>query len=152
MIKKSLLIALSVLSIGCSRSLFSTDKRTQSNIDRDIKEKETLTSTRAGDTLTYTILNPILKDTTIYIRNTEKRGSNTLRIAYDSKGGQTIDCISQDIQELKETIRSITEIENTKDRLKTKEKQSLFNPIFLFYVFLGLAFLIVVSKLSNKLI
>ena len=143
-------IAIGLLIFSCSASKTKTSKQTDTNTVRDINEKETIKSTRKGDTLTYTVLNPILKDTVIYVKDTQKVGSNTLRIAYDSSGKQTIDCISDEINELKETIRSISEQENKKENLETKEKESILNGSFIFYIFLGLAGLLVVNKIANK--
>ena len=137
-----LYIAIGLIIISCSASKTKTSKKT----DRLINETETVKSTRAGDTLTYTVLNPILKDTVIYVKDTQKVGSNTLRIAYDSSGKQTIDCISDEINELKETIRSISE----QEKLDTKEKESILNGSFLFYIFLGLTGLLIVNKIANK--
>lgn len=141
---KLLYIIIGLTLFCCSASKTKTSKQT----DRIINEKEITKSTRKGDTLTYTVLNPILKDTVIYVKDTQKVGSNTLRIAYDSSGKQTIDCISDEINELKETIRSISEQEKT----DIKEKESILNASFIFYVFLGLAGLLIVNKIANKFV
>jgi len=140
-----------VLFFSCSASKTKTRKQTDTNTIRDISETETIKSTRKGDTLTYTVLNPVLKDTVIYFKDTQKVGSNTLRISYDTSGKQTIDCISDEINELKETIRSISEQEAKKETTQTKEKESIINGRVIVYVFLGLAFLMVVNKLMNKI-
>lgn len=137
---------------SCSTLKTKTRKQTDTNTIRDIQETEIIKSTRKGDTLSYTVLNPILKDTIIYVRNEKKVGSNTLRIRYDDTGKQTIDCISEEINELKETIRSISENESKKENLETKEKKSIFNGMFVFYAFLGLAGLMVLNKITNKFI
>ena len=142
--------SLVITSYGCSSSKNKTRKLTDTNTTRDIKEKETLTTTRKGDTITYTVLNPILKDTTIYVKNTEKTGS--LRIKYDSSGKQTIDCISDEINELKETIRSISENETKKEDLKTKDKETIVDGKLVFYIFLGLGGLLVLNKVTSKFI
>lgn len=139
-----LYIVVGLIIASCSASKTKTSKQT----DRVINETEKVKSTRAGDTLTYTVLNPILKDTVIYVKDRQKVGSNTLRIAYDSSGKQTIDCISDEINELKETIRSISE----KESVQTKEKESIINGSFIFYVFLGFAGLLIINKISNKFI
>ena len=150
--KNLLYVLLILLFVSCSASKTKTRKQTDTNTIRDIQESETIKSTRKGDTLSYTVLNPILKDTVIYVTDTQKVGSNTLRIAYDNNGKQTIDCISDEINELKETIRSISENQSKKEDVQIKEKESMLNGTFIIYVFLGLAGLLVVSKLTNKFI
>ena len=145
-------LAIGLLIFSCSTSKTKTRKQTDTNTLRDINEKETIKSTRKGDTLSYTVLNPILKDTVIYVKDTRKVGGNALRIAYDSSGKQTIDCISDEINELKETIRSISENEIKKENLQTKEKESILKPVFFLYIFIGLAFLMIVNKITNKFI
>ena len=147
-----LLLALLLCCLSCATTKDKTRKQTDTETIRDIKEKETIRSTRKGDTLSYTVLNPILKDTVIYVRNKEKIGSNTLRIAYDTSGKQTIDCMSVEINQLKETIRSISENESKKENLRTKEKTSTFNGVTILYIFIGLAGLMIVNKIANKFI
>tara|TARA_R110000796_G_scaffold58965_7_gene135869 strand:+ start:1076 stop:1576 length:501 start_codon:yes stop_codon:yes gene_type:complete len=149
--KALLITSLIIVSFSCSTLKTKTKKTTDTNTLRDIKETETVKSTRKGDTLSYTVLNPILKDTIIYVRNEKKIGSNTLRIRYDQSGKQTIDCISDEINELKETIRSISENENKKEELRSKVKESFFKPIFFLYLFLGLAFLMLINKILKRL-
>lgn len=147
-----LILSLIIVSFGCSASKTKTRKKIDTTTIRDINEKETIKSTRKGDTLSYTVLNPILKDTVIYIRDTRKLNSNTLRITYDNNGRQTIDCISNEINELKETIRNISENESRKEKTQLKEKESLLNGSFIFYIFIGLSGLILVNKIGNKFI
>lgn len=151
---KKILIIISIFTIcfSCNRSLFKGRQSKKTETNRTINEKEIINSTRPGDTLKYTILNPIFKDTTLYIKNKQKVGSNSLIIDYDRNGRQTIQCISDEVKELRETIRSIRELENERLNSKTKEVESLLNPSLIFYIFLGLAFLIFISKLSNKII
>ena len=100
---------------------------------------------KKADTLNYSVPNVKYKDTTIYIRNFEKEGSNTLKIVYDEEGRQTeIDCISDAVKELNETIETL------KDNTKVKETSS--SSSLLLYVFLGLAGLLIVNKIANKFI
>lgn len=114
---------------------------------KDIESTKTVrTETfRKADTLNYVVPNAIYKDTTIYIRNFEKQGSNTLKISYDKQGNQTeIDCISDAVKELNETIETL------KDNSKTKDTS--FNSVNFLYIFLGLGALLIVNKLSSKFI
>jgi hypothetical protein len=117
---------------------------------KDKKDIETTKITRTelfrkADTLQYSVPNVKYKDTTIYVRNFEKQGSNTLKIVYDKQGNQTqIDCISDAVKELNETIESL------KDNSKTKETE--FKSANFLYIFLGLAGLLIVNKLMSKFI
>ena len=120
---------------------------------KTLKDKKDIEQTKVtrtelykkADTLQYSVPNVKYKDTTIYIRNFEKQGSNTLKIVYDKDGNtQQIDCISDAVKELNETIETL------KDNSKTKETE--FNSINFIYIFLGLAALLIVNKLSNKFI
>jgi len=124
------------LVVGCSAT--KTKRTTDTTkIEREI-------TTRPADTLHYEVPNVKYRDTTIYVRNFENERSNTLRIAYDNSGNAAaIDCISDEINELKETII------NTKQEEKIKEK--IFKDVYFIYLFLGLAFLVFISKLANKL-
>ena len=114
------------------------------------KQTETSTiertlTTRAGDTLTYVVPNIKYKDTTIYHKNFENPSSNTLKIIYDKQGNQTeIKCISDEINELKEYINTVKE--------DSKLKKTNFNNVIIIYVFIGLAFLIIINKIANKFI
>ena len=100
---------------------------------------------RKADTLNYIVPNAVYKDTTIYIRNFEKSGSNTLKIVYDEKGNEKqIDCISDAVKEFRETIESL------KDNSKVKETE--FKNISIIYIFLGLVMLLFFNKLANKFI
>ena len=100
---------------------------------------------RKADTLNYIVPNAVYKDTTIYIRNFEKSGSNTLKIVYDEKGNEKqIDCISDAVKEFRETIESL------KDNSKVKETE--FKNINIIYIFLGLVMLLIFNKLANKFI
>lgn len=135
--KLILLIFLMLFSFNCKSLKNKAEKKT--NVVERVETK------RAGDTLTYEIPNVVYRDTTIYVRNFEKQGSNTLRIAYDQQGNQTaIDCISDEINELKEIITNTEE--------KTKVKETDFKTSTILYVFLGLIGLLIVNKLMNKFV
>lgn len=100
---------------------------------------------RKADTLNYIVPNAVYKDTTIYIRNFEKSGSNTLKIVYDEKGNEKqIDCISDAVKEFRETIESL------KDNSKVKKTE--FKSVNIIYIFLGLFMLLIFNKLANKFI
>ena len=120
---------------------------------KTLKDKKDIESTKItrseifkkADTLKYSVPNIKFKDTTIYVRNFEKPNSNTLKIVYDKQGNQTqIDCISDAVKQLNETIESL------KDNSKTKETE--FKSANFLYIFLGLASLLIVNKLATKFI
>jgi len=129
-----------LLLFGCTSTKKLLEKKTKT--DTVSTEKGTVKSTRPGDTLTYTVLNPVLKDTTIYVKNTEKSGA--LRIAYDSQGKQTIDCITNEIDELKSYVKDA--IEHKEEEEKSKEIERGFKDIYILYLFLGLALLMFLNK------
>ena len=133
-------VILCLLLVGCTSTKKLLEKKTKT--DTVSTESGTVKSTRAGDTLTYTVLNPVLKDTTIYVKNTEKSGA--LRIAYDSKGKQTIDCITNEIDELKSYVKDA--IEHKEEEVKSKEVERGFKDIYILYLFLGLALLLFLNK------
>jgi len=114
---------------------------------KTVKDKKDLEQTKVtrtelykkADTLQYSVPNVTYRDTTIYVRNFEKESSNTLKIVYDKQGNQTqIDCISDAVRELNETIETL------KDNSKTKETE--FKSVNFIYIFLGLALLLIINK------
>jgi hypothetical protein len=123
--------------IGC--------KSIKSKTDRELNTTTRTETYKKADTLVYTVPKTVYKDTTIYVRNFEKSGSNTLKIVYDKEGNQQqIDCISDAVKELNETIT------NFKDNSKVKETD--FKTTSIIYIFLGLAGLLIVNKIANKFI
>lgn len=127
---KKILILLLVLSFYSCDSLKTAQKN-----KKDIQLTETIkTQTkRAGDTLRLQIPKITYKDTTIvktnYINRTEAR------IAYDSKGDATVECISSEINELREEIRTLSD--NSKEKESSKEES--FQSEIIIYIMLGLA-------------
>jgi len=127
------LILLLLLFSGCS---VLKDKKDIEASTIELKEVY-----RKADTLKYSVPKAIYKDTTIYIRNFEKQGSNTLKIVYDKQGNQTqIDCISDAVKELNQTITTF------KDNSKIKDTS--FNNTTLIYIFLGLCLLLIIHKFT----
>lgn len=114
---------------------------------KTLKDKKDIESTKTtisevykkGDTLKYVVPKAVYKDTTIYVKNFEKSGSNTLKIVYDKEGNQTqIDCMSDSIKELNKTIETL------KDNSKIKETD--FKNVNILYIFLGLVVLLIINK------
>lgn len=136
--KKTLIISLFFISLFSCKTLKNK---------KDVEQTKTTISEiyKKADTLKYIVPKAVYKDTTIYIRNFEKQGSNTLKIVYDKDGNQTqIDCMSDAVKELNKTIETL------KDNSKTKETE--FKNINILYIFLGLAALLILSKITNKFI
>ena len=98
---------------------------------------------RKGDTLRYIVPKAVYKDTTIYVRNFEKERSNTLKITYDKEGQQQyIDCMSESIRELTETVETL------KDNTKTKDTD--FKSVNFIYIALGIGLLITILNFLKK--
>lgn len=144
---KILIILICLLFSNCesTKSIFRKKDKTEKT--KETKESGLVSSKRSGDTLKYIIPNIKYKDTTIYVKDYKNPNSNTLRIKYDNAGNQkAIDCISNEINELKSYI--IESKENEKKHVKTsdKEKRTVFSSLNILYIFIGLAFLLVVYK------
>lgn len=144
---KIFIILISLMFCNCesTKSIFRKKDKTETN--KETKETVLISSKRDGDTLKYVLPNIKYKDTTIYVKDYKNPNSNTLRIKYDNAGNQkAIDCISNEINELKSYI--IESKENEKKHVKTsdKEKQTVFSSLNILYIFIGLAFLLVVYK------
>lgn len=130
-------------------SLFSCDtlkefSKNKTNTDRTIVERSTTITKRPKDSVVF-VPNYIFKDTTIV-----KRGkTTTLRLDYDSNGVVTkADCTADELNEIKMAITQINESINSKE--KDKKKETSFKSEMIIYIFLGLAFLMIINKISNK--
>lgn len=132
--------------LSCSVSKTAAKKETETDTKTVTSEQGTITTKRPGDTLTYTILNPVLKDTTILVKNLREENGNTLRIIYDQAGSQTIDCITPQLEEIREYIRTQEEQKATNITENDKTKETAFKPVFILYVFLGFGGLLVLSR------
>ena len=134
MVRALLLALLLAVLVGCD------SLKTAQKTKRDVQTSETIkTQTkRAGDTLRLQVPKVTFRDTTIvktnYINRTEAR------IAYDTNGNATVECISAEINELREEIRTLSD--TSKEKESTKETS--FQSEVILYAFLGLALLIVI--------
>lgn len=122
-------------------TLFSCDiqkKAIKTKEDRTVSELTERTIKRKGDTVTYTIPNIKLKDTTIYTVNRE---GTTLRTVYNDQGNiSNIECYSSLI-DVTERLAIVTEeFIKSKDREKTEE----FDSSIILYGFLGLGFIVII--------
>ena len=99
---------------------------------------------RASDTLLMTIPTIKYKDTIIY-----KRGrKSTVYINYDKQGQATIKSVCDSIAIFKKWYNQINI--DQKNNVRDKDKVTTITPTFILYIFIGLAFLIIIFKLFNK--
>ena len=131
-------VILCLLLVGCTSTKKLLEKKTKT--DTVSTETGTVTSTRAGDTISLLVPNIVYKDTTIY-----KRGKTTTLISsYDKDGKLKVDCISDEINELKNYVKNAIEIKEEEE--KSKEVERGFKDIYILYLFLGLALLLFLNK------
>ena len=120
--------------------------RDKTKIDKEEIQSGEQTIKRASDTILMTIPTIKYKDTIIY-----KRGrKSTVYINYDKQGTATIKSVCDSIAIFKKWYNQINV--NQKNDVRDKAKETQINGSFILYIFLGLAGLIVIMKLSNKFI
>lgn len=99
---------------------------------------------RASDTVLMTIPTIKYKDTVIY-----KRGrKSTVYINYDKQGQATIKSVCDSIAIFKKWYNQINI--DQKNNVRDKEKEFTIKDSLIIYIFLGIAFLIITHKLTNK--
>lgn len=129
---------LCLLLFGCTSTKKLLEKKTKT--DTVSTETGTVTSTRAGDTISILVPSIVYKDTTIY-----QRGKTTTLVQrYDNEGKLRVDCISDEINELKNYVKNA--IEKKEEEVKTKDVERGFKDIYILYLFLGLALLMFLNK------
>jgi hypothetical protein len=120
--------------------------RDKTKVDKEEIQSGEQSIKRASDTILMTIPTIKYKDTIIY-----KRGrKSTVYINYDKQGTATIKSVCDSIAIFKKWYNQINV--NQKNDVRDKAKETQINESFILYIFLGLAGLIVVMKLSNKFI
>ncbi len=127
--KKVALIALFCLVASCDiqRSV------QKSETDTDFKENITTETKRKGDTVRYKVPVVTFRDTTIY---TVSRQGTQLVTRYDTNGRlSNVDCISSEIDELRQELRTIIQNSKTKD----KDESSKFDSTIVLYIMFGFA-------------
>tara|TARA_R100000951_G_scaffold15680_1_gene12363 strand:- start:411 stop:833 length:423 start_codon:yes stop_codon:yes gene_type:complete len=130
------------LFVSCSMT--KGIKRDKTKVDREEIQSGEQTIKRASDTVLLTIPTIKYKDTVIY-----KRGrKSTVYINYDKKGTATIKSVCDSIAIFKKWYNQINIDQKT--NVREKEKETVIKDTLVLYIFLGLAFLIVVFKISNK--
>ena len=130
---KKLIYIIAVLFLTSSCDI--QKKAIKNKQDRTISELEERTIKRKGDTVTYTIPNVILKDTTIYTVN---RQGTTLRTVYNDSGNiSQIECFSSLIEITERLERMTEEVIKSKDSEKTED----FDSSFILYIIIGVVVL-----------
>ena len=120
--------------------------RDKTKIDKEEIQSGEQTIKRASDTILMTIPTIKYKDTIIY-----KRGrKSTVYINYDKQGTATIKSVCDSIAIFKKWYNQVNI--NQKNDVRDKAKETQINGSFILYIFLGIAGLIVIMKLSNKFI
>lgn len=147
-----------LINVSCNllkttnRETHKTQQTTKATTLKHTDEYEVSITKRPKDSIVYyPNIITVPKDTTIIVRGK----TTTLRLNYNQKGVlKKADCTAKEINEIKKTLRKITEKQTQSQSQKTTNttKESIFKPITLLWVFVGLAFLIIVSKLTNKFI
>ncbi len=138
------LIILLLLFISCTST--KSILRDKTKVDKEEIQSGEQTIKRASDTILMTIPTIKYKDTIIY-----KRGrKSTVYINYDKQGTATIKSVCDSIAIFKKWYNQVNI--NQKNDVRDKAKETQINGSFILYIFLGLAGLIVVMKLSNKFI
>jgi len=147
--RKLLIILIGFLFFSCDIT------KEASKTKNDIETSETIkTQTfRKGDTVTFIVPNVKYKDTVI--KTVSEQG--TIIRNYYNKDGELYknDCISAEINQLREEIRNSKDQTISKEKVKTEE----FDSSFILYIVIGvviiflfglfLLFLIIKSKLKN---
>ena len=130
------------LFISCTSTKSLTRDKTK--VEKEEINSGEQTIKRASDTILMTIPTIKYKDTIIY-----KRGrKSTVYINYDKQGTATIKSVCDSIAIFKKWYNQINV--NQKNDIRDKDKETKINGSFILYIFLGLAFLIIIFKLSNK--
>lgn len=143
-----IVILLMCLFVSCSVTKNLLRGKNKKETDTTILSGGEETSKRASDTLEILVPSIVYKDTTIY-----KRGkSSTVYINYDKQGKKTFGSVCDSINDFKKWYKNERIKEEIKDKTKEKTKETVFKPIFLLYLFIGIAFLMLCNKLMNKFI
>jgi len=139
---QSKIIVLLLLFISCTST--KSLKRDKTKVVKEEINSGEQTIKRASDTILMTIPTIKYKDTIIY-----KRGrKSTVYINYDKQGTATIKSVCDSIAIFKKWYSQVNI--NQKNNVRDKDKKTEINGSFILYIFLGLAFLLIIFKLSNK--
>ena len=140
--QKLIIVLLLFISCTSTKSIL----RDKTKVDKEEIQSGEQSIKRASDTILMTIPTIKYKDTIIY----KKGRKSTVYINYDKQGTATIKSVCDSIAIFKKWYNQINV--NQKNDVRDKAKETQINGSFILYIFLGLAGLIVVMKLSNKFI
>ncbi len=140
--QKLIIVLLLFISCTSTKSIL----RDKTKVDKEEIQSGEQSIKRASDTVLMTIPTIKYKDTIIY----KKGRKSTVYINYDKKGTATIKSVCDSIAIFKKWYNQVNI--NQKNDVRDKAKETQINGSFILYIFLGLAGLIVVMKLSNKFI
>lgn len=157
---RKLVIILLCLCFNCNVSKKATKAKTQKTEQKDVTTSKTIVTEekRDGGTIHSTIIpeSQREKDENGFkeILKEFKEGGLTKTIYYKPDGSVDIDCIGDEIwKRVEEKIdeRDLSKID-TEEKLKLQEKEKTFSfkDIYFLYIFLGIAFLIFLGKITNK--
>lgn len=129
-----LLLLLTIIMVTTSCDILKESQKTKNNVQSTESIKTQVR--RPGDTLTIQIPKVTYRDTTIvktnYINRTEAR------ITYDKQGNASVDCISAEINELREEMRTL----NDTSKVKESSKEESFQSEIIIYIMLGIAVIV----------
>jgi len=137
-------IALILFALVFFYSCQSTKDVLRDKTKTKTEKVETTISKRNGDTIAIQVPTIVYKDTII----TKRGKTTTLNLKYNNRGLLDAECISDEINELKQIITNIEQKNNIRD----KHKETIVSNTMILYVFLGLAFLIIVYRVVSKFI
>lgn len=143
-----LVLGVLVVAIVFFSSCTSTKKLLKDKTKTKTEEVNSgeLSIKRASDTLELTIPKIIYKDTTIY-----KRGrKSTVYLNYDSQGNAKVISVCDSIQIFKKWYNKVNQ--EQKNNIRDKDKETVVNDTMILYIFIGLAFLIIVYRITSKFI
>ena len=140
--QKLIIVLLLFISCTSTKSIL----RDKTKVDKEEIQSGEQSIKRASDTILMTIPTIKYKDTIIY----KKGRKSTVYINYDKQGTATIKSVCDSIAIFKKWYNQVNI--NQKNDVRDKDKKTEINGSFILYIFLGLAGLIVVMKLSNKFI
>ena len=142
MLHKTFKYLILLLFVSCTSSKKLNRDKTKV-VKEEINSGEQ-TIKRASDTLLMTIPTIKYKDTIIY-----KRGrKSTVYINYDKQGQATIKSVCDSIAIFKKWYNQINI--DQKNNVRDKDNVTTITPTIILYIFIGLAFLIIIFKLFNK--
>ena len=135
-------------SCEVSKKLFQS--KTKTDTLTTSTETGKITTKKKGDTITYSVPNVTFKDTVITIPSYKNNSTGTLKVIYDKEGKQQIQCLESEMDIIKEYVLQQQEEKTELQKIKDKEKETIISPVNILYIFIGLAFLILFTRILKK--